>query len=493
MNIIQAIENQDLFGPFLGDDHSTWENWLAALACLYGIRVHPRHRDLIQECTGRERRLMPRAGFDAALFLLGRRSGKSRIAALVGAYEAVLAGHESKLAKGEKGVVAVCAPTKRQGRIVRDYLRAIFEPPLLQAEVVKESTWEGFELQTGVRIETMAGDFRTVRGHTLLAAIVDEACFFGVEEESKIRSDIELIRAIKPALATTGGKLVVISTPYARKGWSYRQWRTHYGSDASPILVWNAPSRTMNPTLPQSVVTAALAEDPAAARSEYLGEWRDDVAEFVPRSLIEGLVKEGRKELLPRSGCRYVAFADLSGGRNDDAALAIAHKDGRMVVLDKVERYRPPFNPYRVVQLMADTLAHYHTKRVTGDNYAAEFVAGAFKDLGFHFSKSPKSASALYLELLPRLCSGEIELLDNETLVTQLANLERRTRSGGRDVVDHPSGGHDDLANVVAGVAATAVRPRLTLGALRFSDDDTSILTRRRALQCVIQAQSKSA
>jgi hypothetical protein len=57
------------------------------------------------------------------------------------------------------------------------------------------------------------------------------------------------------------------------------------------------------------------------------------------------------------------------------------------------------------------------------------------------------------LELLPRLCSGEIELLDNELLIDQLAGLERRTRSGGRDSIDHGPNQHDDLANVVAGVA----------------------------------------
>src|SRR5205085_7711562 len=51
------------------------------------------------------------------------------------------------------------------------------------------------------------------------------------------------------------------------------------------------------------------------------------------------------------------------------------------------------------------------------------------------------------LELLPRLCSGEIELPDDRALIDQLAGLERRTRSGGKDVIDHPPGGHDDLAN----------------------------------------------
>jgi hypothetical protein len=92
-----------------------------------------------------------------------------------------------------------------------------------------------------------------------------------------------------------------------------------------------------------------------------------------------------------------------------------------------------------------------------GDNYAAEFTARAFEAEGVRYEKCDKPKSELYVELLPRLCSGEIELLDDETTVTQLASLERRTRAGGRDVIDHPQGGHDDLANAVAGVAYAAV------------------------------------
>ena len=39
-------------------------------------------------------------------------------------------------------------------------------------------------------------------------------------------------------------------------------------------------SRAFNPTLPQSIVDDALKRDPAAARAEWLGEWRDDIAAF---------------------------------------------------------------------------------------------------------------------------------------------------------------------------------------------------------------------
>jgi hypothetical protein len=40
----------------------------------------------------------------------------------------------------------------------------------------------------------------------------------------------------------------------------------------------------MNPTLPQRVVDQAMADDMAAAKSEYMGEFRDDVGLFLPRA-----------------------------------------------------------------------------------------------------------------------------------------------------------------------------------------------------------------
>ena len=129
----------------------------------------------------------------------------------------------------------------------------------------------------------------------MLAVIVDEVCFFGLDAESKVRSDTELIRAIKPSLATTKGRLICISSPYAKKGWAYRQHKNNFGNDKSKIFVWNCPSRIMNPTLPQSVVDEALAEDLQAAKSEYLGEFRDDIAIWLPREVIESVVKKKKK------------------------------------------------------------------------------------------------------------------------------------------------------------------------------------------------------
>jgi hypothetical protein len=60
---------------------------------------------------------------------------------------------------------------------------------------------------------------------------------------------------------------------------------------------------------------------------------------------------------------------------------------------------------------------------------------------------------------LPLINSRKIDLLDDLRLLTQLVGLERRTARGtGRDVIDHAPGAHDDVANALAGLAATAKR-----------------------------------
>ena len=50
----------------------------------------------------------------------------------------------------------------------------------------------------------------------------------------------------------------------------------------------------------------------------------------------------------------------------------------------------------------------------------------------------------------------------------QLTMLERRTARGGKDSIDHPRGGHDDVANSVAGSLVCAFKEP----GVYISDDD---------------------
>lgn len=465
MNILQAVKDKNVFRPFLQDKNGsikTWNRWLVALRCLYGLPVtKSQNVKLVRECTGRDASKLPPDGFQTCLFLVGRRGGKSRSSAIIAAFEAALSGREKLLSTGERGLVVCVAPSKQQAGIVLGYLKGLFEStPLLQNEIVQQ-TRDGLVLKNGVEIWVLSASWRTTRGYSCLATILDEVCFLGTAVDSEIKSDTALVRAIRPGLATTKGRLIAISSPYAERGWAYQQWKKCWGNDSARTLVWRAPSLTMNPSLDPAVVQDALEEDLASAKSEYLAEWRDDISLLAPREVVEACVVKGRRELLPQSGVPYSGFVDVSGGRSDSASLAIAHKEQptAKIVLDLVREYKAPFSPSDVIDRMSQTLANYRIRMVTGDNYSAEFAVQEFKRCGIGYRKSEKNKSQLYLELLPRICSGGVALLDDETLINQLCGLERRCRSGGRDSVDHGSGGHDDVANAVAGVVDVIAKP----------------------------------
>jgi hypothetical protein len=91
-----------------------------------------------------------------------------------------------------------------------------------------------------------------------------------------------------------------------------------------------------------------------------------------------------------------------------------------------------------------------------------------FDAAGIVYRNSDRDRSAIYSDVLPLFTSGRVRLLDDARIVSQFASLERKTSSGGKDVINHPVGGHDDLCNAVAGalVAATARdrRAKLTFG-----------------------------
>jgi hypothetical protein len=64
----------------------------------------------------------------------------------------------------------------------------------------------------------------------------------------------------------------------------------------------------------------------------------------------------------------------------------------------------------------------------------------------------------LYAGLLPLINSQRIELFDLSSLIGQTCALERSTRHGAAEKIDHPPRGRDDVVNAVAGAAALCLR-----------------------------------
>jgi hypothetical protein len=452
VTIDRALIDPHLLGAALGDA-TPWSTWLAVLRAAFGLPLDDEQRAIFHEVAGE--RGPPHKRVRELWAIIGRRGGKSRIAAALAVYAATFVKHD--LASGETGYVLVLAASRDQARVVFDYVKGFFDASSVLRQEVASVTATEIKLKNGIILSTHANSFRSIRGRTLLAVIFDEVALW--RDEVSAVPDLEVYRAVLPSLMTTRGMLVGISTPYRKVGLLHKKWRNHHGVDGDDVLVVQGPSTTFNPTLTQSEIDAAVADDPEGATSEWSATFRSDLAAFLDDATVATAVDYGRPlELPPRAGIRYVAFADPSGGRHDAFTLCIGHKEGELFIADVVRGVRPPFDPHEVVRDYAALAREYRISEIRGDRYSAEWVVSSFKDAGIRYKPAEKSKSDIYLEALAAFTRSAISIPDLAPLLRELRLLEGATHRGGKDVVDHPRNGSDDLANALCGCAVVARR-----------------------------------
>jgi hypothetical protein len=447
-DILAALADPSLFAPhFQG---GSWEAWQAFLAALFGLPMTPEQVETFTRHTGRA--TPPDKAFAEAALIVGRRGGKSRVLALIAVFLACFRDYSPHLAPGEMATIAILAANRSQARSIFRFVLGLLKATPILAPLIADETAESIELANRVQIEISTASFRTTRGYSFAAVLCDEIAFWR-QDESSANPDVEILRALRPGMANIPGSILLLaSSPYAKRGALYSAYRRHYGQDGARVLVWKADTAAMNPRIDPAIISEAYQDDPEAARAEYGAEFRDDLADFVTREIVDACTAIGRTELPPERGVAYSAFCDPSGGMSDSMTLAIAHLTAAgVVVLDAVRETRAPFDPEATVADFASVLRRYGIDRVTGDRYGGEWPRQRFKEHGIAYDPSARPKSDLYLGLLPLLTTGRVELLDIPRLAAQLVGLERRTARSGKDSVDHMPGGHDDVANSVAG------------------------------------------
>jgi len=118
-------------------------------------------------------------------------------------------------------------------------------------------------------MQVPTASFRTVRGYTIVAAMLDEVAYWPTDESAN--------------------------------------------PDAE-VLVWQADTASMNPSVGGAVIAAAYEDDPIRAAAEYGAQFRRDVEGFVTREAVAACVVADRRELPPVADVTYTAFVDPSGG-----------------------------------------------------------------------------------------------------------------------------------------------------------------------------------
>jgi hypothetical protein len=151
-----------------------------------------------------------RSTSDRVLLNCCRQSGKSTMTAIVALHRALY----------HPGSLILClAPALRQsqelfGKILGFY-RDLGRPVSPQGERKLS-----LELENESRIVTLPGSEKTIRGFSGTSLLVlDEAA----------RVEDELYFAVRPMLAVSGGALMMLSTPYGKRGVFYEKWTGVHG------------------------------------------------------------------------------------------------------------------------------------------------------------------------------------------------------------------------------------------------------------------------
>ena len=445
----------------------TWVAWRAMALAAVGEPLTETELASYQLLTKRE--TAPTEPVGEMAIVKGRRSGGTTFCATMVAYLSALVDYTDVLGPGERATALLVAPSQRQAEVAFGRVCGLFDASPLLAKMVEGRTADSLTLSNNVTVEVQAASHRNLRGLTLAAAVADEAAFFQAEGRN---TDTQILDAIRPALITTRGMLLISSSPYAAAGELFELHEKYFGVEGAPVLVAKAGSRVTNPSLPQSAIDRAMERDPVAARTEYNAEFRQDVTGFIGRDLLLVAVDDGVGERPPAGN--HVAFADAASGldesRDGDSftlSIGSAANDGT-VTIDLAREWKPPFSAADVTAEVAAILKLYGVDTLTTDGFSSGFVRSELARHGIGHRISELSKSELYLASLPVLTSCRVRLLDNKRLIDQFASLERRPGTNGRDRVD--ARGHEDLANAVAGVIAllTAAAPVPGMGIFEY-------------------------
>jgi hypothetical protein len=457
-----ALSEPNIFGDILAGD--TWKNWRILMVAMMGEPlINDEEKEIYEKLTGRV--YVPGQRCDEFFAIMGRRSGKTRAAAVIAAYLATFVDYSSVLAPGERTSLPILSATIWQSKKAFQYLDGIFHHVPALSKLVRNQTSDTISLSTRVDIECRPASYRSIRSGTFCACLCDELAFW--RDDTSANPDTLILQAVRPSLITTNGPLICISSPFAMRGELWEAYKRDYGPNGDPrVIIAKAASRTMNPGLSQKFIDRAFARDPISAASEYgreTVEFRSDVEAAFDLRAVEGTVLRGIYEIPHVIGETYVAFCDPAGGTGGDSftlGIATTRMEGETKIAQLVclREFKPPFSPQQTIAEISKTIMSYGINTVTGDRYAGDFAPEHFRNNGIIYEVSEKTKSDIYRDAIPLVNAGQVELLDNPRLITQICSLERRVARGGRASIDHPQGPnyHDDLSNAAFGALVLA-------------------------------------
>jgi len=205
-----------------------------------------------------------------ALLNCSRQSGKSTVTALLAAAE---------ITTTPGAMVLIVAPSDRQSALL--YRTALTMYRRLGGEVpATAETRRSLELANGSQLHALPGKEATIRGFSGVDLLV-------IDEASRVPD--ELHQAVRPMLATSGGRMAALSTPAGRRGWWYEAW-----VDQTADWFRVAVPATACPRIPAEFLEAERRDLPARVfEAEYLCRFHDADDAYFAGDLVDAAFKPG--------------------------------------------------------------------------------------------------------------------------------------------------------------------------------------------------------
>ncbi len=147
-----------------------------------------------------------RADTRQAILLCSRQSGKSTTTAILATHQAVYT---------PSSLVLLLSPSLRQSQELYRKVRDVYAAVGGDVPRPSEESALRLELANGSRVVSLPGKEATVRGFSGVALLI-------VDEASRVPD--ALYQAVRPMLAVSGGRLVLLSTPFGKRGFFHQEW-----------------------------------------------------------------------------------------------------------------------------------------------------------------------------------------------------------------------------------------------------------------------------
>lgn len=437
------------------------------LAALLDVRLFPAQRCILAAATG-----LPLDGSQAELFAqlfgrpydgprayreiwlaLGRRSGKTTVLlSLLTLWTALFVPHA--IPEHDRGFCLLLAPKTSRARKLFRVILSMLENHALAAFVTRVNTGansSAIELSNGIDIGIEAANSFTLRGERLVFLGCDEGAFFKDSDSGLYNLD-KILESLLPSLSDSANSVLAIaSTPWGQQGPLWDAFRTR--AERSDILVANAASRVINPSLPADVEEKYRKRfGEVAAQREFgavFGRTEDSL--FDPNDVQACL--EGEADHFDAAACPsdFWATCALDAAQfNDEFGIAIARadSDGKRVRVMCADAVDP--NQYSTSQILKAALVlcrAYEAKEIFSDRVLSRPIEDFAVQSGFDYQRvttmGPEAREMidnvrmLFRERLVILPGG------TEKLIAQLKGMRLFLEEGGKARFE---GKHDDAA-----------------------------------------------